>query len=378
MPNILDASNDGKPYSRKRMWITYGLICYMWSISVLSSYCAYHDDPLIYAKYGSPHYLLGHGNARIIMSYFMIAIAISALMRTIGVIKESQNQLFVIDLLRMLYNGSNCGLNERNVQRLSLRIAIHVDILCKYGPLLGFFLYLTLHIILCSYAMYDQMLDESLIPYIITGICYSILVYYMIRIYIVDYLIFYITQKFLKYRFEQVDEMIKRSKTWSKVIEALREHDLICMFVYKNNKLMGITLFVGYYLFAPMVDLMIYQAFHSNNVLFVQMFFRIAGSIFMALLFVFAYSSAQLYKAAHSPYHTLNGILAKLEQRQHSNQNKWFLHRMQRIKIAFYIERFSGPAITTYCLDLFPLTYYEFYLFVSSVCTNYILINNLL
>ena len=48
-----------------------------------------------------------------------------------------------------------------------------------------------------------------------------------------------------------------------------------------------------------------------------------------------------------------------------------------KLTMSFYLERFSGPQITNYCLDLFALTPYEFYLFVKSVASNYFLIVSL-
>src|SRR5581483_1570322 len=93
--------------------------------------------------------------------------------------------------------------------------------------------------------------------------------------------------------------------------------------------------------------------------------------VLSGFLYTFAYSSASLYHAAHSPYKLLNSILARNINR------KVFLRTKNILKISFYIERFSGPAITNWCYNLFPLRRYEFYLFVAFVVRNFIRIVSL-
>ena len=48
-----------------------------------------------------------------------------------------------------------------------------------------------------------------------------------------------------------------------------------------------------------------------------------------------------------------------------------------RLKTMSLIERLSGPDIGFYCLDLFPMNSYEFYLFVANSVKLYILLKTL-
>ena len=130
---------------------------------------------------------------------------------------------------------------------------------------------------------------------------------------------------------------------------------------------MSIIIGAAYYCVTPVIDIMVFEAVNMDKIWFVRLFFIITAALFSASLYAMAYSCAQLYSAAHAPYKPLNAIIAKKEM---------IMLPSQRRKIAFYIERFSGPAIATYIFDFFPLNNYEFYLFVTAVCTNYFLIND--
>ena len=47
----------------------------------------------------------------------------------------------------------------------------------------------------------------------------------------------------------------------------------------------------------------------------------------------------------------------------------------QRIKIQSFIEKLCGPDIGFYCLDLFPMNNFEFYVYCVNCVKNYILFN---
>jgi len=324
---------------------------------------AYYDDPVVYSKYGSPYYFIG--KTRIITMFFMMFILIPAIAKTVAPDYEKKDKIFVKKFYRMAFDGSNGGLNDRNVKRIAWRIALIADIVCRIGPTAIALGYGSMHTLLSVYAMIDEQLDESVIPYIITAISYSLLCWYMVRIYISAFAAFYLTQKFLQYRFEQVNCMFQDSKSARDVIKAIEEHVQICAYLVKNNQTMSLILGFAYYIATPMIDFIIYQAIYVNSIWFIQTIFILLAILSVIFLYLLAYSSTTLYKAAHAPYKRLNAIMAKKEMK---------MSRTERIKIAFYIERFSGPSIATYVFDFFPLNNYEFYLFITAVCTDYFLI----
>jgi hypothetical protein len=351
----------------RRIMIVWLSTAYLWFIFGLAGYVAYYDDAVVYSKYGSPFYIIG--KTRNIQMFFMMYILVPAIAKTVTIKLGEKDETFVFELNRMLLDGTNGGLNERNTQRIAWRIAFIVDVVCRIAPLVSGSLYGVMHIYLSVIAIIDQELDESVIPYIITAISYPLLSWYLARINVIGFTAFYLTQKFLQYRFEQVNSKFESSKSAQDLINAIEEHNLVCGYQVKNNVLMSIALGFAYYIMTPFIDFLIYQAIYMNSVWVVQATFIVAAIIFIAFLYILAFSSKTLNEAVHAPYKRLNAIMAKKEMK---------MSRMERIKIAFYIERFSGPEITTYCFDFFALNNYEFYLFIAAVCTNYFLIVGLI
>jgi len=80
-------------------------------------------------------------------------------------------------------------------------------------------------------------------------------------------------------------------------------------------------------------------------------------------LFIFAYITASLSKAATDSYARMNTIIVKS-----------YLPLDSKMKLVGFIEKLGGPDITIYCLDLFPLNNYNFYLFIAGVVRNFFLI----
>jgi len=68
-------------------------------------------------------------------------------------------------------------------------------------------------------------------------------------------------------------------------------------------------------------------------------------------------------KEAHRPYVRLYSILARKPATT-----------MLNLKVLGLIEKLSGPIIGIYCQDFFPFTNYEFYLYISNVVQNFILL----
>ena len=73
-----------------------------------------------------------------------------------------------------------------------------------------------------------------------------------------------------------------------------------------------------------------------------------------------------LCKAAHSPYKRINSFIVKQSQSK-------IIEIRQNIKLLNFIERLGGPDIAVYCLNLFPLNYYQFYLLIAAVSYNFFL-----
>ncbi len=96
----------------------------------------------------------------------------------------------------------------------------------------------------------------------------------------------------------------------------------------------------------------------------------ICATIFWAVfLFLFSLNTAVLCKAAHSPYKRANSFVAEQSQSK-CNLFSRIIETRHSIKLLNFLERLGGPEIAVYCLDLFPLNYYEIYEFIAAISAN--------
>jgi len=97
------------------------------------------------------------------------------------------------------------------------------------------------------------------------GIAILFATYYAFSTLLVGFIGYYMSHKYIQFRFDQVNDLIveeiekHRRILNSSLLDIIREHDQLRGLVYKNGLLMNIVLFIAYFGFAPMVDLMIYH-----------------------------------------------------------------------------------------------------------------------
>jgi hypothetical protein len=93
-------------------------------------------------------------------------------------------------------------------------------------------------------------------------------------------------------------------------------------------------------------------------------------------LFFFSLHTAMLCHAAHSPYKRVNSFVVQQSSDKFFNNSNVFIRITeirQQIKVLNFLERLGGPDIAVYCLDLFALNYYEFYLLIAAISSNFFL-----
>ena len=203
----------------------------------------------------------------------------------------------------------------------------------------------------------------------------SIVLWYGVMSLVCGFFIYSGSQKFLEYRFTQLTQRIKEEQgigglNAARLMQHIGEHDYLVRINERNKSVMSLALMIVYYCFTPTLDFLYFNIIYSTNSLwFVRATVMFATMICTLFLYAFAYSSACLYQAAHSPYKLLNSILAK-----NTRDGEFRFPYRKKLKISFYLERFSGPEITNWCWVLFPLTSYAFYEFVAAVASNFFLI----
>ena len=132
------------------------------------------------------------------------------------------------------------------------------------------------------------------------------------------------------------------------------------------NQFYSVVLFNLYYLFTPNIMIAIYLVIDSNTHIFLRM--TMIGYAVLILTTVLSINllSSRISHSSRKPMKYLFGYLIGNHLRINC-----------RLKTMSFIERLSGPDIGFYCLDLFPMNSFEFYLYVVNSVKLYILISDL-
>jgi hypothetical protein len=170
--------------------------------------------------------------------------------------------------------------------------------------------------------------------------------------------------------------------TIDRIKSFIREHNQVYQIHEKNHQLIRLLLFVLYYFFTPVLNILILMSIFSeanedSNQMSV-LIFRLSitsGSILAVIVFfIFTYSSTSLLRSAHAQHHMLYSFMATQKNTNRSNLILYKLKAMSFLKIMSFLEFLSGPPITVYCYNLFPLTSYELYIFYYNIASNFLLL----
>ena len=146
---------------------------------------------------------------------------------------------------------------------------------------------------------------------------------------------------------------------------AIDGHNSVVRVCEEQNRLFKVFLFSMYYIGSPAVILG-FNLSRSNTLdPFIKYSFTIFVAIVLSVVFCLNLFNALITKTAQKP---------RLHQYRYLNRRLTFRYRM---RIMAFIERLCGPDIGFYCLDLFPMNNYEFYLYITNCVENYMLFQDL-
>ena len=174
---------------------------------------------------------------------------------------------------------------------------------------------------------------------------------------------------YLRYKFREINDrflLCLRFKNFSH-LKIIAEHNQICKLTHDINKLVKLYIFIFYYLASPTLIAMVDLTEEPHLALIAKFINTILIVVIFGAIFVINLMSSRISKASTLPLKYLHRYMAENN-----------LPTKQRLKTMEIIERLCGPDIGFYCYDLFPMNSYEFYIYVSNCCKNYILIKTLL
>ena len=152
---------------------------------------------------------------------------------------------------------------------------------------------------------------------------------------------------------------------------------------YTSCQVMAVVYFLG----TLLTELFIYVGFHDDAPMLFRLLCSLMGAVGVFILYGITYTSARLAYHAHKPYNYLNKLMAeksilKIKRKKISIKTEAKLMKIidelydfeLKFNVLSLIERLAGPTIGIYCFDLFPFTNYQFYQYVSSAISLYMLL----
>jgi hypothetical protein len=363
----------------RELLVWFHMFVYSGMTIVCLIFIYFHDDPQLWLVFGLPLYKVP--KIRILLTYLAIGFMALLLIRYLFYYREKRNQVEVMRIIESLTSG---GLKEKYVQEIAWKLAYTTDVFYWLGSRMVVF-FLPLGYLLYSIPVFfwGKELDENyyftylgLQDYFSYWTFFAFPAVFLVLISFAwsvgnsicfTFAVLYLSQLILVYRFVQLNDKLKKKQSDKSLKEALHEHNYLSGLVIKNNLSMSVCFFIIYYMVSPALDILIYEAFYLQADWIIVFMFKLIALVEIICFFIATYSSVGLYNAAHSSYKRLNTFVAK-----------YHIPIDLKLKLLFYIERFSGPPITNYCLDLFAITPYEHYLFVAAVSSNFFLVVDLI
>lgn len=160
------------------------------------------------------------------------------------------------------------------------------------------------------FSKYMKSTDEYNVAfYILFALYYSFVIHQMIMSILIASIIICGYSIFLRFRFSQVNLMLKSKKSRN-VRRAIVEHQKLCSMVNDYNKITSKPLCVFHILLTFSMDTMLYVTLYGHNP-----FSRVITGIgFMSVLFASFYTfctGALFTSEAHKPYKTTNSLMVK-------------------------------------------------------------------
>ena len=146
---------------------------------------------------------------------------------------------------------------------------------------------------------------------------------------------------------------------------AIDRHNSVVRVCEEQDRMFKVFPFILYYIGSPSIILCVNLALSNRIDPFIKYTLSVAVAITLLVFLGLNLFNSMITKTAEKP---------RLHLYRYLNRSLTFRHRM---RIMAFIERLCGPDIGFYCLDLFPMNNYEFYLLITNCVKNYILFQDL-
>jgi hypothetical protein len=359
-----DLMNNNRP--KKRVIIFWTYYVFLWIINIKLLLLAIINKPWIWTLFADPLYITGKGNLMALCAG--ICGICASIVNTLFIMFENRSEFKSI-LQMYSKNRNHYGLGNQYYPKFCLKLKFMAKFVL--GPLfrIAVFGVIIFYVGLIIKAYFDS--EFSIIKSILSIIVIFISLNHCFAVVWAGFVLFYIMSLHLKYNFRQMKDSMKRSlrsRNLVLLMDVIHRHNHYSELTFEYNKLFKYALAIIYFLFTPIVNILIYMTTFEVNYL-LRIFYALTAIVLSLLVFIANYISSSLSSSAHDFTFDLYSFLFN---------TRIIISVQHRLKISAFIEKLCGPVIGYYCYNLFSFTNYEFYEFVSFVFSNYVLMNSLL
>lgn len=228
---------------------------------------------------------------------------------------ERNHKLHFIKYFNALQNGLNHNISTNNLKKFQLISRLGYSLL-NFSYLLTSLIQIVLLWVLSIYAYITQQYYYSLIPLLIWNILISISIPLHMSSGYFTPIILYLSQLYLKMRFNQIAININEMKIITKrnmkfLIGMISDHNEISMMTNQFNQCLRYLMFLVYISSTIVVNTNIFIALYGNSDLFMRIFLFIIAIIIIVCQYLNFNTSANLSKEAHRCYNHINSMLSK-------------------------------------------------------------------
>ena len=176
------------------------------------------------------------------------------------------------------------------------------------------------------------------------------------------FMLLYFRYKFRELYYE-IQQCARPSRIYMDLMFFIIKHRQFIKLTETVNKTISVLIFLIYYMSSSSCLILVYIAQSTSAITPIRVGAAITSVLIFFNLLVITLMSSPIAFWAKKPIKPLIRYIGETR-----------LSLKQRLRITQYIEHLNGPHIGFYCLDLFPMNSYQFYLYVANCFKTYFLL----
>jgi len=300
--------NNNRPKKRAIIFWTYYAL--LWIINIRFVLLAIINKPWIWTLFADPLYVLGKG--KLMALCIGICGIFASVVKTLYIFIENRPEF---KLILKLYstNRNHYGLGNQYYRKFCLKSKSMAKFVL--GPLFRIAVFgLTIfYVSLIVKAYFDSDFEFPIVKSIFSTIVLFVWANHCFAVVWAGFVLFYIMSIHLKYNFRQIKDSMKqslRSRNLVLLMDVIHRHNHYSELTLEYNKLFKYALAIIYFLFTPIVNILVYITLSEVNYFF-RIFYALVVIVLSLMIFMASYISSSLSSSAHDFTFDLYSFLFK-------------------------------------------------------------------